>query len=81
MTTAQEIVAKLRGFNMGIQQLGDRNNRCDECGYDLGDEDGRYHPYEFCVLVKAGVDPEAFIAKHRDRVGKSVIDLPEPPDD
>lgn len=28
---------------------------CTECGAAV--PDGQYHPYAFCVLVKAGLDP------------------------
>lgn len=35
------------------------NMRCQECG-DAGDA-ARYHPYAFCVLIKAGQNPEAVV--------------------
>lgn len=36
----------------------------------------RYHPYEFCVLYKAGIDPEKFVRRAAKMVGKRVRDLP-----
>lgn len=33
-----------------------RNTTCQTCGYVCRDE-GEYHPYVFCVLVRAGQDP------------------------
>jgi hypothetical protein len=30
---------------------------CQECGYREFDGPAEYHPYAFCVLVKAGLNP------------------------
>ncbi len=41
-------------------------NKCSECGYTcLPDE---YHPYEYCVLVKAGIEPREFIQREIKRI-------------
>ena len=32
---------------------------CQECGMEI--EANEYHPYAFCVLVKAGIDPLTFV--------------------
>lgn len=48
----------------------DRNLRtCTECGY-VGDVFAEYHPYAFCVLVKAGLDPWEVI---REAVATSAV--------
>jgi ribosomal protein L34E len=40
---------------------------CQECGMRV--ESAReYHPYEFCVLYKAGQNPSRFYAEIRKRV-------------
>jgi hypothetical protein len=36
---------------------------CVECGYPC--TAGEYHPYEYCVLVKAGQDPKRFVREVR----------------
>ena len=33
------------------------SNICQECGMNV--EPGEFHPYEFCLLYKAGQDPRA----------------------
>jgi hypothetical protein len=30
---------------------------CQTCGYRTRSGPGEYHPYEFCILVKAGLSP------------------------
>jgi hypothetical protein len=35
----------------------DPNRICQECRSELADA-AEYHPYSFCVLIKAGQDPE-----------------------
>ncbi len=55
-------------------------NKCSECGYTcLPDE---YHPYEYCVLVKAGIEPREFIQREIKRINSFKpaaydADLPE----
>ncbi len=36
--------------------------KCKKCGYPCTETE--YHPYEYCVLVKAEIEPEEFI--HRE---------------
>lgn len=56
---------------------------CQACGMRC---DGRYHPHAFCVLYKAGIDPEAFVRDAADKVGRNVAEisysepLPQPPE-
>lgn len=34
-----------------------RQSKCQACGYTTRLGSNEYHPYAFCVLVKAGLDP------------------------
>lgn len=43
-------------LDAGARRLRAENRHCQECGMLLGDS-GEYHPYSFCVLKKAGLDP------------------------
>ena len=52
--------------------LEDMMEKCSECGYPCTETE--YHPYEYCVLVKAGIDPEEFIQREINRIA---ADLPE----
>jgi hypothetical protein len=44
------------------------NPRCTECGMSLV-RAGEYHPYAFCVLRKAGLDPWAQLRTMAMQVG------------
>jgi hypothetical protein len=45
-------------------------DKCSECGYPCTETE--YHPYEYCVLVKAGIDPEEFIQQEIKRTAPDV---------
>ena len=50
--------------------MDERYAYCAECGMKAED---RYHPHDFCIAFKAGINPEEFIKKHRERSGKPVF--------
>lgn len=39
-----------------VQSRAPEGGKCAECGYPMSHV-GEYHPYVFCVLVKAGQNP------------------------
>ena len=47
-------------------QLEDMMKKCSECGHPCTETE--YHPYEYCVLVKAGIDPKEFVQREVKRL-------------
>lgn len=41
----------------GVMATQPHNSACQTCGYPTRNGPAEYHPYAFCVLVKAGLDP------------------------
>jgi hypothetical protein len=42
---------------------------CQTCGYRTASGPAEFHPYSFCVLVKAGLDPWATVAGLAEDLG------------
>ena len=40
--------------------------KCLDCGYPCTSNE--YHPYEYCVLYKAGIDPKKFVQQEIKRI-------------
>jgi hypothetical protein len=39
---------------------------CQDCGMNV--EPNEYHPFEYCVLWRAGIDPRQFVERERSRL-------------
>lgn len=60
-------VARGKGFH-GTEFISKKSwTHCAECGQQ--GEPGRYHPFAFCVLIKAGIDPIAFVKEATAELG------------